>query len=160
MADTSADDAHYMNLALEACRAGIDAGQSPFGACIVRDGAVLATAHNLVWHDTDPSAHAEVVGIRRACRAVGDVHLDGATIYTTTEPCPMCFACIHWARIGRIVFAARVADAAAAGFNELPIDNATLKRCGASAVTLTPDVERQRALALYAHWREHGGAAY
>lgn len=157
-ADTA--DHHYMGLALDACRAGIDAGQSPFGACIVRGDAVIAVTHNHVWADTDPSAHAEIVCIRHACRTVGDVHLPAATIYTTTEPCPMCFACIHWTRIERIVFGARVADAASFGFNELPIDNATMHQLAGSTLTITPDCRRDDALALYHHWQQRGGRAY
>lgn len=158
MSDSSRD-AYYMDLALEACRAGIEAGQSPFGACVVSGGEVLAVGHNHVWAQTDPSAHAEVVCIRQACRAVGAVHLPGATIYSTTEPCPMCFSCIHWARIGRIVYAARVADAGSFGFNELPIDNATLKRISGAVLELCPDFQREKALALFRHWQQCGKAS-
>ena len=153
-------DAHYMTLALEACRAGVEVGQSPFGACIVRHGEVLAVSHNHVWHDIDPSAHAEIVCLRTACKTVGDVHLDGATIYSTTEPCPMCFSCIHWARLARIVFAARVEDAQSFGFNELPIDNATLKRLSRSPIELTAGVMRDEAIDLYRHWQTHGCRTY
>ncbi len=154
------DDAHYMRLAFDACRAGIDKGQSPFGACIVRDGDVLATAHNTVWLDHDPSAHAEVQAIRRACAELRDVALPGAVMYATTEPCPMCFAAIHWARCGRIVFAARVSDARAAGFNELQIPNETMKRVSGSPIEVTGDFLRDEALELYARWRQRGGRAY
>ncbi|MFP4144220.1 MAG: nucleoside deaminase [Phycisphaeraceae bacterium] len=153
-------DEHYMRLALGACRAGLDAGQTPFGACIVKDGAVLAVSHNQVWAGTDPSAHAEVVAVREACARTGDVHLEGATIYATTEPCPMCFACIHWARIGRIVFAARVSDAADFGFNELPITNSQMKKLGRARVELTPDLLRENALELYRDWQTRGGRTY
>src|SRR5690606_17326034 len=94
-------DAKYMQMALDACRHGVDLDQTPFGACIVRDGEVLACTYNQVWAGQDPTAHAEVMAIRMACRDLEAVHLEGATIYSTTEPCPMCFSAIHWAKIGR-----------------------------------------------------------
>src|SRR5688572_21940368 len=104
-------DDQYMRIAIEKAREGIAADQSPFGACIVREGQILACEHNVVWRTTDSTAHAEVNAIRVACQAVGGVKLAGATIYSTTEPCPMCFAAIHWAGIDRIVFGASIADA-------------------------------------------------
>lgn len=156
----SHDDQQFMQLALEACRAGVDAGQSPFAACIVRDGKVLATSHNHVWLHTDATAHAEIECIRQACRITGEVHLAGATIYSTTEPCPMCFTAIHWARMERIVFAARVEDARDFGFNELQISNEKMKTLGISHVRITGDVMRAEALALFRYWREKSGKAY
>jgi tRNA(Arg) A34 adenosine deaminase TadA len=153
-------DESFMRLALEACQQGIQRSQSPFGACIVRDGQVLAVAHNHVWHDTDPSAHAEIVCIRQACRRTRSVHLEGATIYSTTEPCPMCFSCIHWTRISRIVYAANIQDAASYGFNELPVSNVTMKQASGSAVELVASVLRDQALALFEEWRKQGGKAY
>lgn len=147
------DDERFMHLALDICRQGIAAGQTPFGAVIVRDGAVLAAAHNTVWGQTDPTAHAEVVAIRMACRQIGAIDLTGATIYSTTEPCPMCFAAVHWARLSRIVFGARIADAAAFGFRELPVPNATLKQLAGSDLLLTPDLCRAEALAVFREWQ-------
>lgn len=154
------DDQAWMKMALEACRQGVAAGQSPFGACIVRDGQVLACTHNQVWRHTDPTAHAEVTAIRQACAATRQVHLSGATIYSTTEPCPMCFCAIHWARIERIVYAARIADAQEFGFHELPVSNTTLKDLGQLTVELQPDYLRDEALAIYRQWRAHQGRAY
>jgi tRNA(Arg) A34 adenosine deaminase TadA len=146
-------DQQYMRMALEACRAGVDKGQSPFGACIVREGAVLACTHNTVWLDTDPTSHAEVHAIRDACRHAKQVHLTGATIYSTTEPCPMCFSAIHWARIERIVYAARVDDAKAFGFNELQISNRIMKEVSGSTMLVDGDVMRDEALAIYKDWQ-------
>ncbi|MCC6579984.1 MAG: nucleoside deaminase, partial [Phycisphaeraceae bacterium] len=109
---------------------------------------------------TDATAHAEVTAIRAACKAVGEVHLEGATIYSTTEPCPMCFSAIHWARIGRIVYGARVEDAARFGFNELRITNAQLVRVSGSSMQVTPDLLRDEVIALYEYWRQRGGCVY
>ena len=154
------NDEHYMQLALDACREGVEAGQSPFGACVVRDGDVLAREHNHVRLHHDATAHAEVCAIRVACGRLATHHLEGATIYSTTEPCPMCFTAIHWARVKRIVYAARVADARSFGFNELQIPNATMKEIGVSGVEITPDFMRDEALALYRYWRASGGSPY
>jgi len=154
------EDEHFMQLALDMCKTGIDAGQSPFGACLVRDGQVLAASHNHVWLHTDATAHAEIECIRQACHTVGDVHLTGATIYSTTEPCPMCFTAIHWARMERIVFAARVEDARDFGFNELQISNMKMKTLGISNVTITPDFMRDAAVALFKYWQKQSGNAY
>ncbi|GJD58616.1 nucleoside deaminase [Methylobacterium dankookense] len=82
----------------------------PFGAVIVRDGEVLAASGNSVLRDSDPSAHAEVNAIRIACRKVGAPNLSGATLFTSCEPCPMCYATAYWARIGRIYYAAAWTD--------------------------------------------------
>jgi len=146
-------DHHFMRMALEACKSGVDRGQSPFGACIVRNGQVLACTHNTVWQDTDPTSHAEVHAIREACTQSRNVHLTGATIYSTTEPCPMCFSAIHWARIDRIVFAARVEDAKAFGFNELQISNRIMKDVSGSTMTVDGDILRDEALAIYRDWQ-------
>lgn len=154
------DDTHFMRLALDACAAGVAKGQSPFGACIVRDGKVLACTHNHVWLHTDPTAHAEVAAIRDACRSLGTIDLAGSTIYSTTEPCPMCFAAIHWARIERIVYAARVDDAKDFGFNELQIRNSVMKDVSGSAMHITPDLLRDEALAIYERWKASKGRSY
>src|SRR5687768_18131568 len=100
----------YMRMAIDKCREGIASGQSPFGACIVKDGQVIALEHNVVWETTDITAHAEVTAIRAACRNIDDIDLTGSVIYSTTEPCPMCFSASHWARIGTIVYGASIAD--------------------------------------------------
>jgi tRNA(Arg) A34 adenosine deaminase TadA len=145
-------DEEYMRLAIQKAREGIAADQSPFGACIVRDGQVLACEHNVVWRTTDATAHAEVTAIRAACRAVGDIKLTGATIYSTTEPCPMCFAAIHWAGITRIVYGASIADAQRAGFNELAISNFDMKRLGQSPIEIVPALLADEAAALFTEW--------
>lgn len=149
-----------MRQALAVCRTGVEQGQTPFGACIVRGGEVLACEHNHVWAHRDATAHAEVQAIRAACRRLAVVHLEGATIYSTTEPCPMCFSAIHWARIGRIVYAASIADAQRFGFNEMPVSNAHLKETARLTVQLCPGVLRDEAVALFEQWQSRGGRAY
>ena len=96
----------------------VDAGGGPFGALVVRDGEVLATGVNEVTQSLDPTAHAELVAIRRACRAVNDFRLIGCTLISSCEPCPMCLAAALWARVDRVLYAADRQDAAAAGFDD------------------------------------------
>lgn len=90
----------------------------PFAALVTRGGEVLARGSNLVTSSNDPTAHAEVTAIRRACSALNTFQLQGCEIYTTCEPCPMCLGAIYWARLDRIYFAATRDDAAAAGFDD------------------------------------------
>ena len=90
----------------------------PFGAVIVRDGQIVAEGWNCVTSSNDPTAHAEVVAIRRACEALGTFSLAGCEIFTSCEPCPMCLAAIYWARIPRIFYANTRVDAAAIGFDD------------------------------------------
>jgi guanine deaminase len=90
----------------------------PFAALVVRDGRVIAEGANRVTASNDPTAHAEIVAIREACRALNDFQLAGCDLYCTCEPCPMCFGAIYWARPGRVFYACTAADAAAAGFDD------------------------------------------
>lgn len=147
------DDERFMRAAVQAAREGIRGGQAPFGACLAREGEVLARAHNVVWRTTDITAHAEVHAIRRACRELGTVDLSGTVMYATCEPCPMCFSACHWARTDRIVYGARIDDARAAGFSELAIGNREMKERGASPVTVTGGVLREECLELFERWR-------
>lgn len=128
---------------------GVEAGGSPFGACIVKDGNVVACTHNVVWQTTDITAHAEVHCIREACKAIGAIDLDGCTVFTTTEPCPMCFSAIHWANCDKIVYGTTIADAEAAGFRELTISNERMKNLGGSEVEIEGDFMRDECLAVF-----------
>lgn len=151
------NDQTFMRMAIERARAGMKQGQSPFGACIVRDGAVIGCEHNVVWRTTDATAHAEVTAIRTACKALAAIKLDEATIYSTTEPCPMCFSAIHWAGIARIVYGTTIADAARAGFSELGISNLEMKRLGGSKVEVVPRLLADEAAELFAEWMADQG---
>ncbi len=105
----------YQALAL--ARQGMLLGDGgPFGAVIVRHGEVVATGWNRVIADTDPTAHAEMVAIRRAAARLGHYHLSGCLLYTSCEPCPMCLAAAHWAQLERIYYAATGEDAEKIGF--------------------------------------------
>jgi tRNA(Arg) A34 adenosine deaminase TadA len=109
----------FMRQAIELATGNVSSGNGgPFGAVIVREGKVIATGANQVTSTNDPTAHAEVVAIRNACRAVGDFCLEGCVIYTSCEPCPMCLAAIYWSRMEGIFYSGTAADAAAAGFDD------------------------------------------
>ncbi|NLN39757.1 MAG: tRNA adenosine(34) deaminase TadA [Smithella sp.] len=97
----------YMKIALAEARKAADCGEVPVGAVLVRDGLILAQAHNAPVTDADPSAHAEMLAIRRACAKTGNYRLTGAELYVTLEPCVMCAGVILQARLGRVVFGAR-----------------------------------------------------
>ncbi|HEY1077782.1 MAG TPA: nucleoside deaminase [Fontimonas sp.] len=113
------NDLDFLRRAVELARGNLDSGYGgPFGAVVVVNGRIVGEGSNQVLRDHDPTAHAEVVAIRAACRALAQFHLGGATLYTSCEPCPMCLAAAHWAQIARVVYAADRGDAAAAGFQD------------------------------------------
>jgi tRNA(Arg) A34 adenosine deaminase TadA len=143
-------------LAIRKAQQGIAAGQSPFGSVIVRLGEVIAVTHNSVWRDTDPTAHAEVNCIRAAATALNTIFLHGCVLYSTTEPCPMCLAAIHWAKIERVVFGATIADAAGAGFSELAVDAKVLARMGGSPLQVESGLLREECADLFLQWQTSG----
>lgn len=113
------NDALYLARAIALARQGSESGAGgPFGAVIVRDGEILGEGYNRVVSSHDPTAHAEINAIRAACQATGHFHLPGSTLYTSSEPCPMCLAAAYWARIERIVYANPREAAAAIGFSD------------------------------------------
>lgn len=109
----------YLGQAIDIAVRSVADGGGPFGAVIVRDGEVIATGENRVTRDNDPSAHAEVVAIRRACQALDDYALRGCVLYASCEPCPMCLSTSLWARLDEIVYAADRYAAARSGFDDL-----------------------------------------
>jgi len=118
-AEGRSQDDEFMRRAIALSRQGMEAGAGgPFGAVVVLDGQVIAEGWNAVTSTNDPTAHAEIVAIRRACAARSRFELRGATLYTSCEPCPMCLSAAYWARLDRIVYANARADAAAIGFDD------------------------------------------
>jgi guanine deaminase len=90
----------------------------PFGAVVVKDAKIIAESANLVTATNDPTAHAEVLAIRDACKALNNFELRGCELYTSCEPCPMCLGAIYWARVERVYFGNTAADAAEVGFSD------------------------------------------
>lgn len=111
-------DETWLQQAVDLATANVASGGGPFGAIVVRDGAVVATGVNRVTLQLDPTAHAEVSAIRAACQVLGTFSLAGCTLYTSCEPCPMCAASSLWARLDRVLFCANRDDAAEGGFDD------------------------------------------
>jgi tRNA(Arg) A34 adenosine deaminase TadA len=112
-------EADHMRRAIELSLEMMRSGRGgPFGAVVVKAGAIIAEGSNQVTSSNDPTAHAEVVAVRRACQALGTFDLTGCEIYTSCEPCPMCLSAIYWARLGRIYYANDRYDAAKIGFHD------------------------------------------
>lgn len=116
--DFSDEDARYMRMAIDLSVENIDNGGGPFGAVIVRDGEVIATGVNRVVPNNDPTAHAEVNAIRNACQKLDTFQLEGCTVYSSCEPCPMCLSALYWAGVKRICYGNTKADAKAIDFDD------------------------------------------
>ena len=134
MPDTNADNI-FMRRAIDLSRRAMNEGTGPpFGAVIVRDGQVIAEGYNNSFVTKDPTAHAEIVTIRRACEAVDSRSLEGCVIYSSSEPCPMCLGAIYWSHIAKVHFGTSCATAALAGFDDTrlykeisqPVENRSL----------------------------------
>jgi guanine deaminase len=137
-------------LAMENVRTG--AG-GPFAAMIVKEGQVVAEGVNRVTATNDPTAHAEVVAIREACRKLGDFQLAGCDLYTTCEPCPMCLGAIYWARPARVFYACVAADATAVGFDDAFIYE-ELTRVPAERRVPMQQLLREESLAIFSLWQK------
>jgi guanine deaminase len=109
----------YMQIAVELAEKGMDTGEGgPFGAIIVKNGEIVGKGNNRVTSTNDPTAHAEMVAIRDACKNLNSFQLDDCEIYTSCEPCPMCLAAIYWSRPKAVYYACTKVDAANIGFDD------------------------------------------
>jgi len=149
-------DIQYLRQAIELARQGIEGGLGgPFGCVIVKDGQVIGKGCNTVTSTNDPTAHAEVVAIRDACRRLGEYQLTDCDVYASCEPCPMCLGALYWARPRRVLFASTRDEAAAAGF-----DDALIYR----EINVTPEERKipfahhglSEAVDLFALWTKTG----
>jgi len=109
---------HYISEAIEIAQNNQEKGGGPFGAIIVKNGEIIATSGNSVTIDNDPTAHAEINVIRKACKVLNNFELKHCVLYSSCEPCPMCLGAIYWARLGAVYFAASQEDAEDAGFDD------------------------------------------
>lgn len=125
----------------------------PFGAVIVKNGEIIGSGSNRVTLDNDPTAHAEVVAIRNACRFENNFQLEGCTIYVNCEPCPMCLAALYWAGVEEIYFAANRKDAADIGFADDHIYQEIAKEPGNRSITMH-QMMRDEALHGFKLWDE------
>lgn len=114
-------DRKFMEHAVGIAKQGIREGcGGPFGCVIVKDGNIVAMAHNTVVKDNDPTAHGEINAIRQASETLGTFNLEGCELYTTSEPCPMCLSAIMWARISKVYSCMTIVDATKIGFDDSP----------------------------------------
>lgn len=138
-----------MRIALEEAKQG----DAPFGAVLVKDSQIIAKAYNTVRTDSDPSAHAEVNAIRRLTAAISHPSLEGYTLYTTGEPCPMCAAACVWAGVSEIVFGVSIADLMAAGVSQIEISCQEIIAKGFRKIKVTGGVLSDECLQLFQEWK-------
>jgi guanine deaminase len=141
----------FMRRAIALALDNIRAGGGPFGCVIVKEGRIIAEGANCVTPTNDPTAHAEVVAIREACRALKNFQLEGCDLYTTCEPCPMCLGAIYWARPSRVFYAAAAGDAAAAGFDDAFIYDELKKPHAARRIPMA-QLLRDESLSIFSAW--------
>lgn len=148
------DDKFFIKQAIELARAGMQTDQGgPFGAVIVNaSGEVIGEGNNQVTSKNDPTAHAEIVAIRNACQNTQSFQLEGCTIYTSCEPCPMCLGAIYWARPSRIVYACNRTDAADIGFDDDYIYKEIPLPVGERSIP-TEQLCRDEAAEVFSEWQ-------
>ena len=142
----------FMRRAIALALENVRSGGGPFGAVIAKDGRIVAEGVNRVTATNDPTAHAEVVAIREACKALGNFQLDGCDLYASCEPCPMCFGAIYWARPARIFYAGSAADAADAGFDDDFIYEELKKTHDGRAIPMR-QILREESLPVFSAWK-------
>lgn len=149
----SKDAKKYMRKAIRISVANVDKQRGgPFGAVVVKDGKVIARGSNQVTASNDPTAHAEVVAIRKACKALKTFQLNGCEIYTSCEPCPMCLGAIYWARPDKLYYANSKEDAAAINFDDNFIYEEMAKPVSERKL-FTQQVLREHALEAFEKWK-------
>src|SRR3954465_4268880 len=148
---------HFMRRAIQLAADNVQAGRGgPFGAIVAKDGEIIAEGTNLVTSTNDPTAHAEVVAIRRSCVALATFQLIGCELYTSCEPCPMCLGAIYWARPAAIYFGATHIDAAEAGFDDSFIYQQTRMSVAQRAIPMI-QILGDLARHPFEVWRNHSG---
>jgi guanine deaminase len=144
----------FMARAIEIAVENVRSGRGgPFGAVIVKNGKVIAEAANNVTGTNDPTAHAEVLAIREACKKIGNFELSGCDVYTSCEPCPMCLGAIYWARPDRVFFGGSADDAAQAGFDDSFIYSEIAEEHSARKIPMK-QLMRNEALEAFRTWQK------
>ncbi|MEO7539334.1 MAG: nucleoside deaminase [Pyrinomonadaceae bacterium] len=146
------NDRQFMSQAIELAKQGMAANAGgPFGAVVVKDGEIVGRGNNRVTSTNDPTAHAEVIAIREACKALGTFQLDGCSIYTSCEPCPMCLGAIYWARPEKVFYACTRDDAAVIGFDDNFIYE-ELEKANDEREMILVSLMRDEALEVFNSW--------
>jgi tRNA(Arg) A34 adenosine deaminase TadA len=150
------EDIIFLRQAIDLARRGMESGLGgPFGCIVVRNGEVVGEGCNGVTSTNDPTAHAEIMAIRDACRRLGDYQLAECTVYASCEPCPMCLGALYWARPRRVVYAATRQEAAAAGFDDDFIYQEIDQQPDRRKIPFIHQPEGAAA-ELFARWKEKG----
>lgn len=149
----SPEDKKYMLEAIRLASNNVDNDGGPFGAVIVHKGRIVSTGVNRVTANNDPTAHAEIMAIREACRSLGTFSLDGCKIYSSCEPCPMCLSAIYWAGISELYYGNTKSDAAKIGFDDKFIYD-ELEKPYAERTLHCTHMLRDEALATFRKWDE------
>lgn len=140
----------FMKIAIEEAQEGIRNGHGgPFGAVIVKDGEVIATGHNHVVINNDPTCHGEVDAIRKACAKLGTFDLSGCEIYTSGYPCPMCFGAILWANIEKVYYGCNTTDTELIGFRDKAFEESIPEKM----ITMCEQLNREECLKLYDEYK-------
>jgi len=145
-------DRTFMTRAIELAKMGVEMNLGgPFGCVVVKDDIIIGEGNNRVTSTNDPTAHAEIVAIREACKALGAFQLDGCTVYTSCEPCPMCLGAIYWARPERVFYACTREDAAHIGFDDDFIYE-ELEKANDQREMVLMNLMRDEALEVFNNW--------
>lgn len=149
----TAQDQHFMQMAIDLSVENVAQGGGPFGAVIVRNGEVLATGVNRVTASCDPTAHAEISAIRAACAKVKDFKLAGSIVYSSCEPCPMCLSALYWAGVSRIYYGNTQQDAQAINFDDSFIYQEIAKPALQRSIPCI-NFMREQAQSAFSAWQE------
>ncbi len=151
---TTNNDKQFMQAAIDMASKGMNSNAGgPFGAVVVKNGEIVAAGHNEVTSTNDPTAHAEVVAIRKACEKLGTFQLDDCEIYTSCEPCPMCLGAIYWARPSKVYYACNQQDAADIDFDDQFIYDEIGNGIENRSIKFIP-LMRNEALQVFKDWSE------
>ncbi len=151
------DDDDYIKRVLELAAGAISDGDGPFGACLVRGDRVLASSRNRTVAEDNPTAHAEMIAIREACRSWGSKALEGATAYCSCEPCAMCLMALFYVGVKRVVYAATLDDARAVGSGDPPLNAEALNELGHLDLQLVHGALRTEAREVFQRYLDAHG---
>ncbi|NNK81777.1 MAG: nucleoside deaminase [Flavobacteriaceae bacterium] len=146
-------DSYFMQRAIDLAEKGIDSNSGgPFGAVVVKNNEIIAEGFNKVTSTNDPTAHAEIVAIKEACKKLGSFQLDGCIIYTSCEPCPMCLGAIYWARPKKVFYACNREDAAIIDFDDQLIYDEIEKNIEDRQIDFS-NLMRKNAIKVFEKWK-------
>jgi len=149
---SAGDHQKFMKTAIDQARLALKKGQAPYGASVVHNGRVVASAHNLVWERLDPTAHAEVLAIQQAARVLSAQELAEATLYSTCEPCSMCLSACHWSGFKTVVYGATMADEQTFGLAAPTVPAKSLNELLGGSMEVIAEIGRPQMLDLFEAW--------